>query len=261
MKHRLRSKYVLDWDALLRSIILLGFIILLIWLIKTEQLTLYINPKFSGLVEITAYLLIPMLAAHLLTIYQPAAPLHQPHSHGSRWSYLPFIVVLLLAFALPDHILNANLVGTKGLNSQTAAASTTAAYEMSRPLADTLRQAPLIDVTDKDYTEIMNELQFFTQDYVNKEITMTGFVFKPPGVTPKQFSLVRYVVVCCTADALPYGILCELEDKAGYEEGAWLTVTGRIQQVPYEDKMVPSIKLTSVKKVPEPKAPYVFPPS
>ncbi|WP_333594238.1 TIGR03943 family putative permease subunit [Anaerospora hongkongensis] len=260
MRHKLRSKYVLDWDALLRSAILLGFIILLIRLIKTEQLTLYINPKFSSMLEIAAYLLIPMLAAQLLTIYRPIAPLHEPHKHGSRWSYLPFIVVLLLAFALPDHVLNANLVGTKGLNSQTAA-STMAVYEMSRPLAATLRQAPLIKVTDKDYTEIMNELQFFTQDYVDKEITMTGFVFTPPGATPKQFSLVRYVVVCCTADALPYGILCEAEDKADYEEGMWLTVTGRIQQVPYEDKMVPSIKLTSVKKVPEPKAPYVFPPS
>lgn len=258
MKHRLRSKYVLDWDALLRSIILLGFLVLLVLLIATQQLTLYINPKFSVLVEIATYLLIPLLAAQLLTIYRPAHPLRQQHSH--RWSYLPFVVVLLLAFALPDHTLNANLVGTKGLNSQPSAASAAAAYEMSRPLADMLRQSPLIEVTDKDYTEIMNELQFFSQDYVDKEITMTGFIFKPPGVTPKQFSLVRYVVVCCTADALPYGILCELEDKASYEEGTWLTVTGRIQQVPYADKIVPALKLTSVKRVPEPKLPYVFPP-
>lgn len=255
MKHRSRSRYIVDLDALIRALILIGFIIMILSLISSQQLTLYINPKFAGLVELANYLLFPLLAAQLLAIFRPAAqPLHQQHS---RWSYLPFIIILGLAFSLPTHTLNANLVSTKGFNSQDASAAN---FEMSRPLADALRQVQVIDVTDKDYTEIMNELQFFPHDYIDKEISMTGFVFKPPKLAPNQFSLVRYVVVCCTADALPYGILCELTAGAGYEEGTWLTVKGRIRQAPYEDKMVPAIQITSVKKIPEPEKPYVFPP-
>lgn len=257
MKQRSRSRYVFDLDAFIRALILFGFIILILSLISSQQLTLYINPKFASLVELANYLLFPLLAAQLLAIFRPAHPLHQQHSHDSRWTYLPFVIVLALAFALPNHTLNANLVSTKGFNSQTASA---AKVEMSRPLADALRQAPAITVTDKDYTEIMNELQFFPQDYIDKEISMTGFVFKPPKLAPNQFSLVRYVVVCCTADALPYGILCELTAGTGYEEGTWLTVKGRIRQASYEDQMVPSIQITSVKKIPEPEKPYVFPP-
>lgn len=257
LKHRSRSRYVFDLDAFVRALILLGFIIMILSLISSEQLTLYINPKFAGLVELANYLLLPLLAAQLLAIFRPAHPLHQQHSHNSRWTYVPFVIVLVLAFGIPNHTLNANLVSTKGFNSQAASAAN---FEMSRPLADTLRQVPVIDVTDKDYTEIMNEIQFFPQDYINKEISMTGFVFKPPKIASNQFSLVRYVVVCCTADALPYGILCELTAGAGYEEGTWLTVKGRIRQASYEDKMVPSIQITSVKKIPEPEKPYVFPP-
>ncbi len=257
LKHRSRSRYVFDLDSFIRALILLGFIIMILSLIGSEQLTLYIHPKFAGLVELANYLLLPLLAAQLLAIFRPAHPLHQQHSHNSRWTYLPFVIVLALAFGLPNHTLNANLVSTKGLNSQ---AVSTTNFEMSRPLADALRQAPVIDVTDKDYTEIMNELQFFPQDYIDKEISMTGFVFKAPKLAPNQFSLVRYVVVCCTADALPYGILCQLSAGAGYEEGTWLTVKGRIRQASYEDKMVAAIQITSIKKIPEPEKPYVFPP-
>ncbi len=132
---------------------------------------------------------------------------------------------------------------------------------MSRPLAPQLRQLSSIEVIDRDYAEIMSEIQFFPQDYIGKEIVMTGFVFRPPGVAANQFSLVRYVVMCCTADALPYGVLCELPDAAKYEEGTWLSIRGFLQRTTYEDKTVPAIKITFRKQVPEPKNPYVFPPS
>lgn len=259
MKHRSSNRYVFDCDACLRAILLLGFMALLIWLIQTQQLSLYINPKFSGLVEIASYLLFPLFITQLLTIFRPAYTLPNHHSHSGGWLYFPFIFVLGLAAILPNNTLNANLVNAKGLNSQISA-STTPSSEMSRPLAPALRQMSVINVTDRDYTEIMSELQFFPQDYIGKEITMTGFVFKPPEASNSQFSLVRYVIVCCTADALPYGVLCELKDAANYEEGTWLTIKGLIQQAAYGDQTVSAIKVTSLKRIQEPKDPYVFPP-
>ncbi len=260
MKHRSKNRFLFNFNALLRTVILFGFMILLIWLIKTQQLNLYINPKFTGLVEITGCLLFPMSVAQALNILQPAYSLsdHHNHSHSGFWMYIPFLIVLELAFAVPSNTLNANLVSAKGLNSQLSAPASS--YEMSRPLAPKLRQMTSIDVTDTDYTEIMSEVQFFSQDYIGKEIVMTGFVFRQPGTTNNQFSLVRYVIMCCTADALPYGVLCEIKDAAKYEEGSWLSIRGIIQKTTYEDQTVPVIKITSIKQVQEPKNPYVFPP-
>ena len=259
VKHR----YIFDAHALMRASVLLGFITLLMWLVNTHQLTLYINPRFSGLIEIAGWLLFPMAIIQALSIIRVAYAFEQVphgHSHNSRLAYIPFIIVLMLAFALPGNTLNANLVNSKGLNSQLSAPASSG-YEMSQPLAAKLRQDPLIEVTDRDYAEIMSELHFFSQDYIGKEIQMTGFLFKPQEATSSQFSLVRYVVMCCTADALPYGVLCELQDAAKYKEGTWLTIKGVIQKTKYEDKVVPSVRVISLQRIPEPKAPYVFPPS
>jgi putative membrane protein len=247
----------------MRAVILFGFIALLMWLVNTYQLTLYINPRFSSLIEIAGWLLFPMAIIQSLSIvrvvYAHEAQ-YKGHSHGGRLSYAPFVILLALAFALPGNTLNANLVSSKGLNSQLAA-TPAATYEMSRPLAPKLQQMSKIEVTDRDYTEIMSELQFFSQDYIGKDIQMTGFVFRAPEDAVGQFSLVRYAVVCCTADALPYGILCELKDAAKYKDGTWLTIKGVVQKTKYEDKMVPVLKITSLQQVHEPKEPYVFPPS
>lgn len=248
---------------MMRAAILLGFIALLAWLVNTGQLTLYIHPRFAGLIEIAGWLLLPMAVLQALSIVRAASPFEQrphAHSHNSQWTYLPFLIVLILAFALPGNTLNVNMVNSKGLNSQLAAPPATT-YEMSRPLAPQLRQMSRIDVTDRDYAEIVNELQFFPQEYAGKKIRMTGFVFRPPETPKSQFSLVRYVVMCCTADALPYGILCELEDAAGYQDGTWLTIEGVVQNATSEDKTIPLIKITSLQQVAEPEAPYVFPPS
>ncbi|MEN6412911.1 MAG: TIGR03943 family protein [Veillonellales bacterium] len=260
-RHRYKYRYIFDIDALLRSIILFGFMGLLLWLIHTNQLTLYINPKFSVLVETAGYLLFPLGVAQMLSIIQPIPFLNSPHrhNHASRLLYLPFIAILALAFLLPNNTLNANLVNNKGLNSQLTAPAP--GYELPRPLAAKLRRYSLIEVTDRDYAEIINELQFFSQEYLGKEITMTGFVFRPPGITKNQFSLVRYVIVCCTADALPYGVLCECKNGEKFKDGTWLSIKGVIQQSNYEDKVVPAIKITSLKQVKEPQTPYVFPPN
>lgn len=246
--------------ALSRSLILAGFLALLVWLINTQQLSLYINPRFSVLAELSGFVLFAMFVVQAATIIRSASLRNgsHGHTHGGQWSYIPFVIVLTLAFWVPGNTLNANLVSTKGLNSQLSVAAKDL-KDMPRPLADELKKTKFIKVTDRTFTEVMSELQFFPDDYMGKEITVTGFVFRPPAATKQQFSIVRYVVTCCTSDALPYGVLCELPGAEKYEEGTWLSLTGVIQTAKYEDRLVPSIKVTNQKVIAPPKNPYVFP--
>jgi putative membrane protein len=272
MRHRRKPRILFDIHAFLRAAILSGFTVLLVLLISTQQLSLYINPRFTGLTELTIGLLSTMFGVQMLRIFRPVNVFgyQQIHTHASSWIYIPFFIVLGLAFALPENILNANLVSTKGLNTQISVMTSTqttakppanAIQEMARPLAVELQHSQLIQITDSNYTEVMNELEMFPDDYVGKKISMTGFIFKSPSDANNQFSLVRYVIVCCTADALPYGVLCELDKADTYLEGTWLNVSGVIAKTKYEDKDVPTVKITSLKKVDQPKNPYVFPPA
>jgi putative membrane protein len=247
-------------DGFVRGTILFGFISLLTWLIMTDQLSLYINPNFSILVQLSCFLLLPMLSIQVLDVLVPARSITEHHVHTPRryWTYIPFLAILILAFALPDNTLNANLVTTRGLNSQLNTV-VTSQQDLPRPLAAEFSQMSAIPVTDLNYTEAVSEMTTFPKEYLGKKVTMTGFVFRSPGLKSNQLSLVRYVIVCCTSDTLPYGLMCEVPDAQKYPEGSWLTIEGVLQMSTFEDRDVPAIKVTSAKSIDKPKNPYIFP--
>lgn len=260
MTPRKKRVKLFNTEALVKAVILLGFVTLLVWLVLTEQLPLYINPRFSLLIELSCGLLIPMFIIQLLDFLIPdCASNDLPcHTHTGRWHFIPFLAVLSLAFALPDNTLNANLVNSKGLNSQISVISTSS-QDQPRPLASEFHQQKLIKVTNLNYTEAVSEINNFPQDYTGKNVVMTGFVFRSPGLTSNQFSLVRYVIMCCTADSLPYGVMCETAAGKNYADGTWLTVEGVIKMSKYEDGEVPTVKITSMQQIDVPKDPYVYP--
>jgi len=258
---RKREVQTFNGDAFMRGIILFGFITLLIWLSITEQLPLYINPNFSILIEISCFLLIPMFTIQILDFLIPINSMgdeHHCHTHTGPCRYIPFLTILVLAFALPDNTLKANLVSNRGLNSQINTV-VTSTQVVSRPLAPTLREMKLIQVSDLNYTEAISEITGFPQDYIGKKVTMTGFVFRSPGLANNQLSLVRYVILCCTADTLPYGVMCEVPDAKKYPDGSWLSIEGIVQMGTYKNENVAAIKITSAKQISEPKKPYIFP--
>ena len=248
-------------QSFVQSMILLGFIILLIWLDISKQLPLYINPKFILLTQFSYLLLIPMFAAQLIDTLLPVLSLHQHHGHtfSSLRKYLPFFFLLFIAFSVPENTLTATLVNSKGLNSPPAVMVNYPIEELPRPLAPAFQQMETIKITNLNYTEAMFELNNFPKDYLGKKVTMDGFVFRSPGLTSNQLSLVRYVIMCCTADSLPYGMMCEGIKANSYPEGTWLSVEGTIQMSSYDDKDVPVIKITASEKIEAPKDPYVYP--
>jgi putative membrane protein len=118
----------------------------------------------------------------------------------------------------------------------------------------------LITITDINFTEVMSEIHVYSIDYLGKEITMTGFVYKDAEFSPRQLALVRYVVVCCTADAAPYGLLCEWDGAGTYGQGTWLDIRGRIEMGRHQNRSIPTLKPVTVKKSEKPpKDPYIYP--
>lgn len=257
---RRKRKLYLDPHSLLRGLILGAFLGLLIWLVNTRQLSLYINPRFNTLLELSGYVLFLMFTIQALGVirYRSISDYVHRHDHHGKAGYLPFVIFLVIACIIPGNTLDASLVDNKGLNSQLTAVVNNV-KDMPRPLAAEMRNARSITVTDRTYVEVMSELEWFPQDYRGKEITVTGFVFRPPGISGNRFSLVRYVIVCCAADALPYGILCELKDAGGIRQGTWLTLTGTLQMSKHNGQDVPAVIVTSHKVVEQPEKPYVFP--
>lgn len=247
----------LNRDILARALLLLGFFVLLLFLIMTNQLTLYVNPKVTNLIKISAGLLFIMFLLqcwHLKKSWTESK--NQSHNGGGYWRYSPFVLVLLIALLLPNTSLSASLVQNKGLNSQITGENSKGAY---RPLAAELQQTNFIKVSDQNFIEVMSEIYHYPQEYAGKEIDIKGFVFKDASKSPDQFSLVRYVVGCCVADASAYGPLCEIKDADQYPDGSWYQIQGIIEMREQQGKNFPVIKITWIKQTNAPLTPYVFP--
>jgi len=247
------------WDALIRAAILLGFMNLLGWLIRTQQLALYINPKFLLLGEIAYYVLLIMAIILVVNIVKPSS-CHSKEvccASFSRWTYVPFIIVLVLALLIPENTLNANFVANKEMNSQIPKAAPTK-KAAPRPLAAEFGQTQLITITENNFIEGIRELTLYPQDYQGKEISITGFVYKGRVTGNNEFSLVRYIIVCCASDAMPYGLLCETDEADRYSEETWLSVRGVIKVGQYNNKDSLIVKISSIKQIEKPSKPYVY---
>ncbi len=247
--------------AIFRTIVLVGFFLLLAWLTQTGELTKFINPRFASLIELAGCLLFVMSAVQAALIFRPHSGHSSDHccNHNHKASCLPFILTLLAAAFLPNNNLDASVAANKGLNSRLIVEDSYGRQSVPRPLAKQLAQVRFIQVTDINYTEVMFELNNFPKEYIGKEIEMNGFVIKDASFPAARMALARYVVVCCAADASPYGLQCESEHIDQYPSNTWLNIRGIIQMEKYKEQNIPVIKITTAKQVPEPARPYVYP--
>lgn len=263
----MRRQLGFSFHSLIKSLVLLSSFNLIRSLLNTEQLSLYIHPRFTFFTEAADYLLLIMFLAELSrviliskgSINSLDQHFHNHfHKHSFNGGYILFVATLFFAMVFPNTTLDATQVSNRGLNTRITPSAATV-ENLPRPLAEELKAGKQIEVTDLNYTEVMSELNQFPNDYVGKTVSMTGFVFRSPGQSRNQFSLVRYVITCCTADALPYGILCESKSPEQYPDGTWLEVQGVVQTGQDDDGSVGMIQLASIKKITQPKHPYVFP--
>lgn len=255
-------QWKVNMDSLIKTLLLAGSTISLFSIIYTDELVLFIHPRFNIGAEIAAYTLAVLTciqATRIITI--PHRHSHSATVHHSHFNYLAcfaFATVLSAGVFLPNKTLDAKLVSNKGLNTRLNPEFVYADQSMPRPLAAQLRNTNVIEVNDSNYIEVMSELNLFPRDYLGKEIHLTGFVFRDGHMPSDELAIARFVVVCCLADAAPYGLLCESSDATAYNSGAWLDVQGVLEMTAGHEKIVPILKITSAKVTKQPAKPYVY---
>ena len=248
----------LSFDAIIKTFILFGYLMFLTWLIGTNDIRLYINPGYLELTQMTVLVLFVLVIVQALQIIYIKKDNHCHHSSRivRNWlGYIPFLVSLMLAFYLPSSTLDAKLVGTKGFNTGVIAVSEQALADF----AATMQQMPVIEVTDENYINVISALRLQPEKYVGKQITITGFVYKDLSFPSSELALVRYVTFCCSADAVPSGILCQINDEQNYSIGTWLRVQGTLALSEQQNKTIPLVSVEKVTPIEEPLQPYIYP--
>jgi len=287
----MKRHFSLNTEAVFKALILLGFSAFLFWLVKSDNIVYYINPRFVRLTVAAAVLIFLMFlvqAGNSFRRISTSGCCHSGHSNN-KLVYLPFVVTLLMAFLLPNNALDANMAYNKGMNLGTRPVVTSGQSSPTPAVQDNvskmqgndnnmnnqgydsqaqnpvqskieeLQKASLIEVTEDNFTLVTNEVNIYPEQYIGKEITMLGFVLKDRKFASNQFGLVRYVIACCSADAMPDGFICEYNNASNLTEGDWLNIRGTIQLGRYEGNTIPIINVTSFSMAQTPQKPYIYP--
>ncbi len=90
---------------------------------------------------------------------------------------------------------------------------------------------------------------------------VVGFVYLDDAADEAAFTLTRFVVGCCAADAmavgLPVSLAAGLSSEEALEEGQWVRVVGQFAASTGND--IPVLMAEQLEAIPEPNQPYLYP--
>lgn len=87
------------------------------------------------------------------------------------------------------------------------------------------------------------------------EVSFTGFVAREPETPADEFTLTRFVVSCCVADALSVQVRISGVPPGEFKDDEWVRVTGRFY--PLADQAI--VDASDIVRVDRPKRPYISP--
>jgi putative membrane protein len=208
-------------------------------------------------------------------------------------SYSLLILPLLFGFLLPDTTMNSALAAKKGVilsisNSVSPLnhASTNGNNTPDLPAPPSESSTPEMDgrfITnqphDQDYAifsaklyaqaiipvkpeiflETLTSLDLFMNDFIGKKVELSGFIYRESAMKDTQFVVARFALQCCSADAIPYGVLIDFASAKSFADDSWVKITGTIQTTTYKNQKIMKIDASQVEKMEAPKSQYVYP--
>ncbi|MDD3340862.1 MAG: TIGR03943 family protein [Bacilli bacterium] len=116
----------------------------------------------------------------------------------------------------------------------------------------------MIEIADADFLWQVSDISININDYVGKEVSYTGFIYRDETVEANQFVVGRLAMTCCTADAGLMGFLATYADYANIKDGDWYQIKAVIDKRKYNGVMLPYLKIYEVVKVDKPADEYVY---
>ncbi|WP_168121550.1 TIGR03943 family protein [Paenibacillus sp. HB172176] len=116
-----------------------------------------------------------------------------------------------------------------------------------------------IVVPEKQFIETLTTLDLYRDAFMGKGVTLSGFTYREEDMNKDQLVVGRFAMTCCSADALPYGLLIQWPRANEYDEDEWISVTGKLDVTTYMENEIIVIKATKIKRIDPAETPYVYP--
>jgi putative membrane protein len=117
----------------------------------------------------------------------------------------------------------------------------------------------LISVPEKQFIETLTTLDLYREAFIGKEIEMTGFVYREEDMGRERLAVSRFAMNCCSADALPYGLMIIWPKADDYAEDEWISVRGTLTTSTYMGNEIITLEAVKLERIKAPESPYVYP--
>lgn len=246
------------WRGLQRwqgVILVVAALVSTVWLAVTNQLILYINPRYIVFTVLMAVIGLAFVVAGFVAKHD-----HDEEQTPRRFSRALSIggTVLTLALAVglvvvPPATLTTATADQRVINSGQLSSGKTVTSAASAPTGASAR------FTVADWASLLRQTSDETF-YRNKAADVTGFVSADKDDPDNVFFVSRFVITCCAVDAQPIGVPVYLQNwKNGFASGAWVRVTGSFDTDPSRSSQQPIVLLpATTKKVAQPSDPYLY---
>ena len=116
------------------------------------------------------------------------------------------------------------------------------------------------EISSADYTNFLKDAHENINNYTNIKVKITGYIYRMPDFTDKQFVLSRTMILNSANSGVVVGILAEYDNAKEFLDNEWVEVTGTIEKGDYKGEM-PILKVEKINKCEVPDDEYVYPPS
>lgn len=229
--------------TLIEGCLLVGIGAMLLRKVWGGQLPLYIHPRYTVLVAVTAVVL---LIIGEVRLWQTS------RSEGSAQSkigiYGLLLMPLLLGVLIPAKPAGSALVDPRQLNNFGRGYRSVTINANSDTTQWTL--------ADWNYARVTLQ----PEQAQGKAVDVVGFVYHDDSLSDNQFYVVRYTLSCCVADRTAASLLVTRADASTLNNDAWVRVSGIIDAQAGESDDMPIFSITEahVELVDQPKDPYLY---
>jgi len=228
-----------------------------VWLGVTNQLILYIHPRYIIFTVIMATLGLALVIGSFITRHEHEDDNKKPRRFGTVLSVAATVLTLGLAVGLivvPPATLTTATADQRVVNSgslQTGGTSVAAAAAV--PTGASAR------FTVADWASLLRQTSNETF-YRNKAADVVGFVSVDKDDPDNVFYLTRFVITCCAVDAQPVAVPVYLPNwKKGLATGGWVRVIGSFDTDPSTSSKQPiTLISTAATKTEQPSDPYLY---
>jgi uncharacterized repeat protein (TIGR03943 family) len=253
----LPRRFLSHWRGILLSLI---GIVSIVWLAATDQLGLYIHPRYFVFTVIMSTLALVFIVLAFSFLPQRVGEasetesLAKPTRKAWVWSFANSLLVAATAVALlvlPPVTLTAATVAQRDINGSASSSSD----------SDSIILVGADDsaLSVKDWAGILRQ----GADEValaGKTPTLVGFVTPDLDDPTNVFYVARFVITCCAVDAQPIGVPVYLPGwQEQFNADDWVSVTGVFVSNPSADSFqVTVLSPSDISATEQPAQPYVY---